>query len=673
VGNGREVLNVNDDDAARYVVSRLLRHAGYEVIEARTGREALMLARRLPSLIVLDVKLPDLSGLDVCRALKADPLTAFVPILQTSATFTSAERRVQGLDSGADGYLAQPIEPPELLATVRALIRTHEAEDENRLLAHEWRQSFDAIGDAVALVDDTSRIVRCNRRMLALASRDREDLAGYPIEAAFPDLPHGVVPALVQAAREQRRRQTAEAKAGDRWYRIVADPALDRREEPVDRIVVVLTDVTDLKRLEEEQRIRAEQLAVSNQRKDEFLAMLAHELRNPLNAIAAANGLQDRLGAQDAQNVRLRETVSRHVRKLARLIDDLLEVTRLTRGAVELERKSVDVSAVVREAVQVCRSRTEARRQPVHLDIAGEPLTVMGDPLRLEQALANLVENAAKYSEPGSPIVVSARSGLDDTGCAFAEVSVRDQGFGLTAEQIEAVFEPFVQAHQTLARSAGGIGMGLTIARQLVEMHGGTLTAHSDGPGLGSEFRLRLPLAATEETQEPVEEPTMVPADDGGVLDVLVIEDESDTAWMLSSLIEARGHSVRVCTNGLAGLEAALARLPQVAFVDVGLPGLDGYAIAERLRRTKDGASLLLVAVTGYGRQEDRARALAAGFDLHLVKPLDLHQLSTILRRRAAGSLVRSVRASAAVVPEARPSVADAGDVAQESAPPSVG
>jgi PAS domain S-box-containing protein len=644
VSEGRTVLNVNDDDAARYVVSRLLRRAGYVVAEASTGREALAAARKKPSLIVLDVKLPDLSGLDVCRILKSDPLTAGIPVLQTSATFTSAERRVQGLDSGADGYLAQPIEAPELLATVRALIRTHEAEDENRELAHEWRQTFDAIGDAVALVDEQCRIVRCNRRLQALAGCAGESRVGAPLDAALPDVEAGRVRTLVAAARSERSRQAGETLTGGRWYRIVVDPALDQREEPVERTVVVFTDITDLKRLEAEQRVRAEQLAEANQRKDEFLAMLAHEVRNPLNAIAAANGLQDRLGPQDAQNVRLRETVTRHVRRLARLIDDLLEVTRLTRGAVSLDRRPLDLVAVVQQAVELCLSRTEARQHPVTLALGDEPVIVLGDPLRLEQAIANLVENAAKYSEPGTPIAVSAHVSREPAP-GLVDVTVADRGVGLAPDQVEAVFQPFVQVHQTLARSAGGIGMGLTIARQLVEMHGGTLTAHSEGPGLGSQFRLRLPLAHADAVPPAGDEPLRMPAEDGGSLDVLVVEDERETAHMLSCLLEARGHTVRVCHDGLSGVEAARERLPQVAFVDVGLPGLDGYHVAERLRRAADGSGLLLVAVTGYGRREDRARALASGFDLHVVKPIDLRQLSAILREHVArgGSAGRAV------------------------------
>jgi PAS domain S-box-containing protein len=636
----RRILNVNDDAAARYLVTRLLRHAGYDVEEAGTGTEALARARALPSLVVLDVKLPDISGLEVCRRLKSDPLTAGIPVLHTSATFTSSEGRVEGLESGADGYLTQPIEPPELLATVRALLRAHDAERVNRELASEWRQTFDAIGDAVALVDSRGSIRRCNRRMQQLTAQDACALTGAPVEAMLHASPGIVVDGLISAAREARARQSLELAAGDRWFRVVADPALDNGD--IDRLVVIVTDVTDLKCLEEEQRRRAEQLAQDNRRKDEFLAMLAHELRNPLNAIAASNSLQQHLGAQDSRNVQLRDTVGRHVRKLARMLDELLELSRMTRGTLRLQTRPLDLSLVVDNAVQITSAQTEALHQRV--EIAGHqgPLPVAADALRLEQALANIVENASKYSDPETTITIEMRSVVTDRG-PMAEVVVRDQGIGLSGEQIESVFQPFVQGPQTLARTSGGLGMGLTIARQLLELHGGTLTADSAGPGAGASFTLRLPLA---ETASPAAAPDPGGADIGQgdtPLNILIVEDDVDAATMLSTLLESRGHIVRVTNDGLAGVQAARTDPPHVAFVDVGLPGLDGYGVAERLRAGL-GEEPLLVALTGYGRPEDRARAIRAGFDVHMVKPIDFDGILSLLRRRARTLRTRTPR-----------------------------
>jgi len=640
LADSRRILNVNDDSAARYLVTRLLRHAGYEVEEAATGAEALALARALPSLVVLDVKLPDISGLEVCRRLKGDPLTAGVPVLHTSATFTSTEGRVEGLDSGADGYLTQPIEPPELLATVRALLRAHDAERVNRALASEWRQTFDAINDAVALVDSGGLVLRCNRRMQQLTAHDAAALIGGPVAHALHAGAGVAVDGLIAAAREARARQSLELPAGDRWFRVVVDPALDSGD--IDRLVVIVTDVTDLKCLEEEQRKRAEQLAQENRQKDEFLAMLAHELRNPLNAIAASNSLQQHVGAQDARNVQLRETVGRHVRKLARMLDELLELSRMTRGTLRLQRRPLDLTLVVDNAVQVTSAQTDALHQ--HVEIVGPdaPLPVVADALRLEQALANLVENASKYSDPETTITIEMRSMVTDRG-ATAEVVVRDQGIGLTGEQLESVFQPFVQGPQTLARTSGGLGMGLTIARRLLELHGGTLTADSAGPGTGASFTLRLPLA---ETGFPAAspDPAAVDVPPGDTpLNILIVEDDVDAAMMLSTLLESRGHIVRVTNDGLSGVQAAATDPPHVAFVDVGLPCLDGYGVAERLRAAL-GEEPLLVALTGYGRPEDRARAIAAGFDVHMVKPIDFDGIMALLRRRSRTVRTRSPR-----------------------------
>jgi PAS domain S-box-containing protein len=574
-----------------------------------------------------------MDGLEVCRRLKADPVTAGIPVLHTSATFTSTGGRVEGLESGADGYLAQPIEGPELIATVRALLRAQDAERNSQALAAEWRQTFDAIGDAVALVDRRGSVLRSNRCMQQLAGQSMLGLTGSPVEQALEASPGIAVHGLIQAACEARARQSMELLAGDRWFRVVVDPSLDGASDEIERLVLIVTDVTDLKCLEEEQRQRAEQLAEENRRKDEFLAMLAHELRNPLNAIAASNSLQEHVGAQDPRNVQLRNTVTRHVRQLARMLDELLELSRMTRGTLRLQTRTLDLAAVVDNALQVTATQTEARGQRVEVLAPEGALPVLADPLRLEQVLTNVLENASKYSDPGTSIAIEARS-IEDACGPWAEIIVRDQGVGLTPDQLESVFQPFVQGPQTLARTAGGLGMGLTIARRLLELHGGTLTAESAGPGTGASFTLRLPRADTESFAIPPD--TL--AGDAGMpeppLRILIVEDDVDAATMLSTLLESRGHIVRVSNDGVSGVNAARAEPPHVAFVDVGLPGLDGYGVAERLREAL-GEAPLLVAVTGYGSPEDRARAIGAGFDVHMVKPIDFDGIMTLLQRRA--------------------------------------
>jgi PAS domain S-box-containing protein len=531
--------------------------------------------------------------------LKADPLTCGIPILQTSATFVSTERKVEGLDSGADGYLAQPIEPPELVATVRSLLRTQRVEQELQEVGEDWRRTFDAIADAVAIVDRDGRVIRANRAMTTLT--------GAP-----PDPPAGELPAVLRLGDGidvsqllaqvvgQRVRTASDMSVADRSYRVVADPILDA-DGSVGRVVVIVADLTSYRTLEAEHRRRAEQLAELDSRKDEFLGMLAHELRNPLNAIAAASSLMERVGAQDPRNVRLRNTVRRQTRHLARLVDDLLEVSRVTRGRMRLQCEPAELVGVLRDAIENTRPLLEARGQRLLLDLPAHLLPLSADRFRLEQVFANLLQNASKYSEPATTISVTcARQRLSDGDCGV--VKVRDQGIGIPAEKLTSIFDLFVQVDQSLARSLGGLGLGLTIARSLVHLHGGRIEAVSDGPGP------RHPL------------------------NILVIEDNDDAREMLDAWLRELGHRVVTAADGFEGLDAARSGHPDVVLIDIGLPGLDGYQVAESLRASSAGDSCpRLIAVTGYGRPEDSARAREAGFDAHLVKPVEPEELAELI------------------------------------------
>lgn len=648
------VLNVNDDEANRYMVTRILEHAGFTVIEALNGDEALRLARRRPSLIVLDIKLPDISGLEVCRRLKADAHTRTIPVLQTSATFVSPERKVEGLDSGADAYLAQPIEPTELVATVRSLLRTQRVERELQEAGEDWRRTFDAIVDAVAVVGRDGRLIRCNTAMVRLTGCEPDALIGQlvsslrlpRVDGRTGDYSHGENTAdaaqLVATVVMERRRRTADLAVGERFYRLVADPILDADSADgadsadtaagaVERVVLIVADLTDYRKLEADHRRRAEQLAELDRRKDEFLGMLAHELRNPLNAIAAANSLMDRVGAQDARNVRLRNTVRRQTRHLARLVDDLLEVSRVTRGKMRLQREPADLVAVLQAAVDNTRPLFEARGQQLQVELPDSPLPLSADALRLEQVFVNLLQNASKYSEPGTTVDVRCRRRQDGTR-EQGVVSVRDQGVGIPPDKLSSIFDLFVQVDQSLARSLGGLGLGLTIARSLVHLHGGRISAASDGPGLGAEFVVELPLSDVAALAgEPATDRPPQPVHADRALTILVIEDNDDAREMLHAWLRELGHRVETAADGFEGLDTARTLKPDVVLIDIGLPGLDGYQVAEHLRNASQGPRPLLIAVTGYGRPEDSARAREAGFDAHLVKPVEPEQLARLI------------------------------------------
>ena len=621
---GEFVLCVNDDAATRYTLARTLRQSGYRIIEAVTGSEALELAERRPALIILDVKLPDISGLDVCRRLKSRPETASIPILQTSATFASAERRIEGLDSGADGYLAQPIEPTELIATVRALLRTSQAEQSVREAADDWQRTFDAIGEPVALLDMRGGVVRSNSAFRALSAAAQngahDQVLGRLFKAAGLRLDATV-------------RQTGEAVHDDRTYRLSVDPIRGGDSSDPVRYVFVATDLSGVKRLEELHRRRAEELDEADRRKDEFLAMLAHELRNPLNAIAAAMALHDRLSEKNERTARLRASVLRQTKHLSRLVDDLLDVSRLTRGRIPLKKEAVDLVGIVRNMAAGCQPLLDSRQQRLSIALPGQPVAIDADPLRLEQAIMNLISNASKFSDLGSTVEVVLEV---DQANDSASLRVRDHGIGIAPENLTSVFDVFFQADPTLARSRGGLGLGLTMTRQLIELHGGTVAARSQGPGTGAEFTVTLPLRNAAAAGEPPEVAAAGagPAPGEPVIPtrrILIIEDDHDTANMLRDLLEDMGHRVAVAYDGSNGLNTALCGDFEMAFVDIGLPGLDGYEVARTLRASRRFQDLLLVAVTGYGQPQDRARALEAGFDLHIVKPLQIEQLTAVV------------------------------------------
>ena len=510
------ILNVNDVASNRHYVSRVLRAAGWLVLEASTGAEGLALARaEKPDLVVLDVKLPDMSGLDVCRKLKEDPRTADIFVIQTSAAFVTSEGKARGLESGADQYLTQPFESVELVAMVRGLLRTHEKEVE------------------------------------------------------------------------------AHAKAN------------------------ALRD--------------------ADKRKDEFLAMLAHELRNPLSAIMTAHTLLEQLELPPA-GARLAGTIGRQTRHLARLVDDLLDVSRITRGKIQLRKEPFDLGALVERFVGG-EGSADTQDRKVTVDVAAAPMWIEGDVTRIEQIITNLLSNAVKYSAVGGRIAITVAPATavaiapeQRDGRDVAVLTVRDDGIGIAKENIGSIFDLFFQVDSTLARSQAGLGIGLTMVKRLVEMHDGQVSVSSEGPGRGSEFRIELPLVAPRRdplAAEAVKKP-------GTALRVLLVDDNEDSCDLLALAFENEGHKVKTAHDGEAGLELALGGDLDVAVIDIGLPVVDGYEVARRIRAAEDGRSPVLLALTGYGRNEDRERALAAGFDAHLVKPVDLRELQRTVAKLVA-------------------------------------
>jgi signal transduction histidine kinase len=493
------VVNVNDNEGARYMTTVMLHRAGFEVLEASDGATALALADQLPDVIVLDVHLPDIDGFEVCRRIRANPRTARLKVLHTSATFVTLDKKVQGLEVGADGYLSQPFEMQELIATVQSLIRLSRAE-------------FDL-------------------------------------------------------------------------------------------------------------RDRAEQLQEASRRKDEFLAMLAHELRNPLSAINACLPLLSQRDPVNEREARARDIVDRQVLHLGKLVDDLLDVARVTQGKIELHEVVVDIARLLeRVAAGTRETKASPRRQRVLLSLPESPVFIKGDPTRLEQIFANLLDNASKYTDAGGTIQLTA-SVVNEDGEPFVRIAVTDTGIGMAAESLPTIFGLFSQADVAIDRSRGGLGIGLTLVKTLVELHGGRVTAKSRGLGTGSQFLVEFPTLITDSHQTAP--PRRTSAARVPTRRILIVEDNTDVRDGLVDLWQMWGHEVFTAGDGVEGVRVALDTRPDIAFIDIGLPGRDGYEVARLIRADEGGGDLLLVALTGYGSREQKARAIESGFDHHLVKPVD--------------------------------------------------
>jgi two-component system CheB/CheR fusion protein len=466
--------------------------------------------------------------------------------------------------------------------------------NETRSDQRDWlRLTLGNIADAVITADEAGHVTYLNPAAERLLRTDAEEAQGKLLNQ------------VVQPAESGKLAQTEEA-------------------------------VRDLQR-------RADELAGAERRKDQFLAMLAHELRNPLAPIRNAVELMRQVETGDPSFQPSREMVERQVKHLARLVDDLLDVSRINQGSIRLRKETVDLGAIVQRAVEATRPLIDSRGHDLKIQLPTDPVRLEADPTRLEQVIANLLNNAAKYTMPGGHIQVQAAQEGNE-----AVVRVRDNGIGVPPDVLDRVFEPFVQSEGSLARSEGGLGIGLTLVRSLVEMHGGRVEAHSPGLGQGSEFVVRLPARVPAEKATGLpgipripampdmpEIPRDAPFSARG-LRVLVVEDNVDAAESLAALLRLWGHDVRVVHDGLDAIEEARRQHPEVVLLDIGLPGLDGYQVAKRLREDADLDGALLVAMTGYGQPDDRRRSREAGIHHHFVKPVEPFVLRTLLANLGA-------------------------------------
>ncbi len=635
-----QVLLADDNADMRSYVERLLQR-DYDVVSVGDGQQALERIRReQPDLVLTDVMMPRLDGFGLVAAIRADARTRSLPVVMLSAR-AGEEARIEGLDAGVDDYLIKPFSARELLARVGSQLalarQRRELETALRNRSEQLETLLDRAPLGVYLVGADFRIRTVNPVARpsfgdlpgGIEGRDFAEVIHLIWEQAYADELVRIFRHTLATGEPYFTRERAEVRR-DRGVVEHYEWRLDRIALPDGELGLVCyfrdisAQVAARKAIEETR----EALKEADRRKDEFLATLAHELRTPLAPIH--NALQVlRLAGRDGIVARsVHEMMERQVAHMVRLVDDLMEVSRITRGKIDLRKQRVDLKDVVGSAVETARPMIDAAGHALTVDLGGEPFALDADPVRLAQVFANLLNNAAKYTPNGGQITLRAERRGDQV-----EVSVRDNGAGIRSEALPKVFELFMQAERTYNRSQGGLGIGLTLVRSIVALHGGTVEARSAGLGQGSEFVVRLPLLQVPAAAELPQQRSAPRAPIAGKR-VLVVDDNVDAAESLGALLRCLGAEVLTAHDGPAALEMVRIYKPSAAVLDIGMPGMDGFELAQRARAAPDGAELTLIALTGWGNEDDRRRSKAAGIDYHLVKPVDLQVLETLLARR---------------------------------------
>ena len=634
------ILNVDDNDANRYVKSRILRGAGFEVLEAATGRAALDLAYdAAPSLILLDIKLPDISGIDVCRALRADGRTLRIPVIHISATHVTAEDEATSLGAGADIYLAEPVDARQLSSAVRTLLRLRATEQGLAAAQARLRLATEAAGIATWDVDTGSGRAEWDEefsRMLGIGSGAAVHSLDEWLSCVHADDRESVARAF-RAVGHQDGHFSQEYRVllptGElRWI-----AAFGRSHKPeadaFGRVVGVAVDVTARKRgeLEREGLLasarEAQHLAEQAvHMKDEFLAVLSHELRTPMSAMLGWLHLLKTARLTREQERAAVETVERNAKVQTRLINDLLDTSLIVTGKMEVETSPIKLDEALEAAIESSRPAASTKGVEIVQAFERGDWSMVGNAERVQQIFSNLLSNAIKFSPRGRRIEVSLKRAAAD-----ARVDFVDEGEGIAPEMLPHIFERFRQADSSSRRRHGGLGLGLAIVRSLVELHGGRVDASSAGASKGARFTVYLPMAA--DAGAPVaailgEFPA--PSLDG--LRILVVDDDEDNRQMIAAMLRLQNASCMTASGHVAALATCEGWRPDALVLDLGMPEIDGCELLPRLRAVLD-AAVPAVALTGFAAKQDVQRALEAGFQAHLAKPFEMNELCMLLRK----------------------------------------
>jgi signal transduction histidine kinase len=571
------ILLVDDQPARLMSYDAILGVLGQNLIQARSGTEALQRLMDIDvAAILLDVNMPGMDGFETAAMIHQHPRFEKIPIIFVTAVHVTDLDQLKGYQLGAVDYVYVPVVPEILRGKVEVLVQLYR---QRRELERLNRQLGEANED----------LARANAALQAEKARELEALNVTLAQANSE---------LAQANR------TLQGEVAER----------ERAQEA---------------------------LEAADRRKDDFLAMLSHELRNPLAAIQGAIELMQLKKLDDTQLVWARDVLARQNRHLSRLIDDLLDVSRITRGKLTLHTEPVELREVIEHALETVRPLMESRRHRLTVSLSNVPLHVRGDAVRLSQVMCNLLTNAAKYTDEGGKVELTLASEAGSgSGNDQAIIRVQDNGRGITNEVLSRLFEPSTHEERLNSGEHGGLGIGLIVVRGLVQMHGGSVEARSEGAGSGSVFTVRLPLLTAEEfrmTVAPTHDakPAATEPAAASSLRILVVDDNQDSACSMTLLLELQGHEVQVAHAGQVALKMAQESTPDVILLDIGMPGMNGYEVARQLRAQPVFADTLLVAVTGYGRASDVKQTESAGFDHHLVKPIDYEKLQSLLAARS--------------------------------------
>jgi len=503
-------------------------------------------------------------------------------------------------------------------------------EEALRQSEERFRLLIESVQDyAIFMLDPEGTVTSWNVGAQRIKGYERDEIVGKHFSCFFTaeDIAAGRPWEELAAARRNSHVELEGwrvRKTGDRFWARAVITAVHDPEGRVRGFAKVTQDLSERRHLLD--------LEKASRNLSEFIAMLPHELRNPLAPIRNATHVMSKLAPGDPAREQMRLTIERQTAQLARIVDDLLDITRITRGQMSIEHAPVDLAEVVHRAAETSAPAIESARHSLDIDVPEARLVVRGDVHRLAQLVSNLLNNAARYTPPGGNIAIKGR--VED---GSAVLRVRDTGRGIEPDMLEAIFTMFVQGRSPLERVGGGLGIGLALARRLAELHGGTLQAHSEGENKGSEFTLRLPLG--ESLAHGARAPEAAAPKPAVARRVLVVDDNVDAASTLSMLLKSLGHETKVVYDGAAAIDVAAKFQPDVVLLDIGMPGMDGYEVARRLRALKAQRPFRIVAVTGWGQDADRLRAEEAGFDVHLVKPVDAGLLVRVLEERNGATL----------------------------------